>query len=87
MALCGPALAGPWMEPPARYAKGPYIARVEIRDWPPEFVRLYCGEAPGCALVGKAKCIIILVNGIPDRGGALRHERAHCRGWPQDHPR
>lgn len=36
----------------------------------------------GCSLVKDGKCYIVYTGAI----GVLRHELAHCNGWPKDHP-
>ena len=46
----------------------------------------------GCAFPGKDRCHIKLLDEESMRAvgwtveAMIRHERAHCNGWPQDHP-
>jgi len=51
------------------------------------------GKLHACASVGdgRSPCMVVLPQageGISkrDRGALLRHERAHCNGWPGYHP-
>lgn len=42
-----------------------------------------------CALIGPGRCMIVIWNDLPDatKQTLIRHERAHCNGWPAHHPR
>lgn len=54
-------------------------------------VNRYCKGVPppgmkiwGCSLINRTdhKCYIVRI----DDWEVARHERAHCAGWPKDHP-
>jgi hypothetical protein len=48
-------------------------------------------QSLGCAFVNNDRCLILLVDDETIRAKGwtkelmLRHEQAHCNGWPQDH--
>jgi len=87
--------------PPAEYDK-PYMGELEIRRMvTDQDVRTLCPKAwkartqtrfPACSMHNATRCEVYIVN---DRGLkalgmnyalTLRHELAHCNGWPGDHP-
>ena len=96
VALTCPALAQQRFLPPAEYDH-PYSGRlVKFRKNSVEDVRTTC-KTPlamglGCAwLPSEGVCIIIMANDEVIAGAGhdpevvLRHETAHCNGWPKDH--
>ena len=96
LSICGllvsvlPAYAEPDM-PPKRYDR-PHPDMTVLRLAPDMVTRL-CAEtmnlynAAACALIGDGEkpCVVLLPIGAPK--WFYRHERAHCVGWPADHPR
>ena len=86
-ALVGPAFA--YLDPPARYDHPNKNALVKwtTRE---EIYRICSrhGEQPvGCALIAQhGKRCFVLVTHTFDDARLLRHEIAHCNGWPADHP-
>jgi hypothetical protein len=81
----GAALASP---PPARYDYKPKMPVKVIRV---DAVPVLCKNAMqkiACTWPAKRSCVIVIAKQLP-RGwysGVLRHERAHCNGWPGSHP-
>jgi hypothetical protein len=55
------------------------LGQVMARCGPPPFG----ARVVGCALIGRGTCHVILAPGAGEC--ALRHEIAHCNGWPRDH--
>ncbi len=43
----------------------------------------------GCAFLGEGHCTILIWRGVTEKRMEvlIRHEVAHCNGWPKDHPR
>ena len=81
--------------PPVEYDK-PYPGQLTVEEVTSAQLRTRCVSATqsslGCAFPGKDKCHILLVSEASMRAvgwtveAMLRHERAHCNGWPQSHP-
>lgn len=82
------------IDPPAKWANAPYKGRIIITFPDPETTAEYCTqdagkrEEMGCAFRTEYICSVFVANNL---GGAVRdlvvrHEEAHCRGWPRDHP-
>lgn len=82
--------------PPAEYDRY-YTGQLTIVTSPSiEDLWIHCpgvsSRAIGCALPGDAKCKIVILDDKLIRaigsttGHVLRHEMAHCNGWPSDHP-
>lgn len=44
------------------------------------------GRILACALPTKRRCVILFPRGTSRTGRLYRHERAHCNGWPGNHP-
>lgn len=74
------------LDPPARYDYPPN---------PPPIVRVVpttkgvcSGNLYGCAFRIKRDCVLYVSATLsaPARAAVLRHERAHCNGWPAHHP-
>lgn len=79
------------LEPPLRYDHrypGPVIERV----LPLVEARKACARmgvhADACSWPARGTCYLVIPRGGPvkDLGPYVRHERAHCNGWPEDHP-
>ena len=94
--LAGPALAGVPLEPPARFDH-PYAGDVDLRQISRANVWKECSrngavkmrrDVAGCSRVEAGACIIHLA--MKTRRAPLqeilRHEIAHCNGWPGNHP-
>ena len=76
----------------------PYTGRLTVSRVNPDQMRGRCPlPSPGrvtvgCAHVGRGECEIIIANDewLKALGWnadvITRHERAHCEGWPADHP-
>ena len=81
--------------PPAEFDRH-YDGKLTVETVTSERLRTQCANATqsslGCAFPGPNRCRIILVDEASIRAvgwtleGMLRHERAHCNGWPQSHP-
>ncbi len=79
------------LEPPMRYNhaySGPVIERV----LPLDEARRACAKrgvhADACSWEVKHTCYLVIPRGGPvkDLKAYVRHERAHCNGWAEDHP-
>jgi hypothetical protein len=84
------AMAAQWQMPPAQFdhePTGPYRVRYQISDMFP----LYCGtnqpKVGGCTVLEGGTCYITIRTelGAADARLVLRHEKAHCNGWPRNH--
>lgn len=55
-----------------------------------EVCKLVTGKADmfGCARLWSDGCDVTVVADLPEklRAAVVRHETAHCHGWPADHP-
>jgi hypothetical protein len=76
------------IEPPARYRGTPEITVKVVRT---DSVSTLCRNAEqseGCAYLGEQLCLVVIRRDISASRYAevLRHELAHCRGWPGHHP-
>ena len=78
---------------PARYSRGPYLKPLVVRIVPLGTLHKVCArfgarQSNGCAILTKKRCYIYLNKNLAYywRVGVLRHEQAHCRGWPASHP-
>ena len=91
-----PVAAGSPLEPPARF-DFPYTGKLTLHKIDKPDVWLQCSDmgrevvrhdAAGCAIVGDGECTIYLATKTRRAPVAevLRHELAHCNGWPGDHP-
>jgi hypothetical protein len=59
-------------------------ASTEEADWTCQADR----RVNGCTLaVTESQCTVVVSAGSPHPEYTLRHETAHCNGWPGDHPR
>jgi hypothetical protein len=95
MLFAAPCLAQGLHLPPVEYDK-PYPGKITIETVTNEQLRARCANASmsslGCAYPGATSCHILLVDEAAIRAVGwtveliLRHERAHCNGWPQAHP-
>jgi hypothetical protein len=88
LALASPALAGE-MPPPAEYDR-PYQGQLLITQvvTVAELTAFCRGvSTSACARVGVDFCHILMLQDEPASAEVLRHELAHCNGWPKDHPR
>ena len=87
-------------KPPARYDHS-FKGRLQVMEVSRPWLVYYCGPmAQACAPVGGEKpglCTIVVpklgtrfIEGKVDLDGwksIYKHERAHCNGWPANHPR
>jgi hypothetical protein len=90
-----PCLAQQLHLPPVEYDR-PYNGKLTVERVTPEELRAQCASAVqsslGCSFPRANSCRIILVDEALIRAVGwtvelmLRHERAHCNGWPQSHP-
>jgi hypothetical protein len=93
----GSIAGGPSVVPPSRYDHQP-TEKVVIVSRTPAQIRQVCtlkaaspwpgGGVGACTLyTGKNNpCIVLWPKGTPRSGILWRHERAHCNGWPSNHP-
>jgi hypothetical protein len=89
-----PCLAQQLHLPPVEYDR-PYNGKITIETVTNAQLRAQCANANmsslGCAFPGLNSCRILLVDEASIRAVGwtvelmLRHERAHCNGWPQSH--
>jgi hypothetical protein len=79
------------LEPPQRYNhaySGPVIERV----LPLGAARAACAHmgvhADACSWLAHGSCYLVIPRNGPvkDLRAYVRHERAHCNGWAEDHP-
>jgi hypothetical protein len=79
------------LEPPARYTY-PYSGHIIERVLPLAEARRACAHmgvhADACSWVAKQTCYLVIPRGGPVKNlnAYRRHERAHCNGWPENHP-
>jgi hypothetical protein len=82
--------------PPAEYDR-PYTGKLTVlKEDNYVFIRHVCADTPNpiaCSfrtydtVTGETlSCLIMLGPDVWDDERALRHEHAHCHGWPGDHP-
>lgn len=73
--------------PPARFDHS-YSGTLIVRVLPESELRQECGpRARGCADRRSGKCVVYMIQDTPERYALrLRHEIAHCNGWPAHHP-
>lgn len=81
-----PALAS---APPTRFDHPPKIPVKIVRA---EHIPKICrnpAQKIGCSFAGGPRCVIYIARKLPKDwySGVLRHEKAHCNGWPGHHPR
>ena len=83
------------LAPPQYWEYQPLKAPVLLRDVPPAEVERLCPNFGSgtpfnaCAVLEHHTCYVFIRNdGIHEDFYAdlVRHEMAHCRGWPADHP-
>lgn len=43
-------------------------------------------EGAGCMWREGPRCVVVISASTPNYAATLRHEVAHCNGWPEDHP-
>jgi hypothetical protein len=89
-----PCLAQGLHLPPVEYDK-PYPSKITVETVTNAQLRAQCANATqsslGCAFPGPDRCRILLVDEASIKAVGwtleliLRHERAHCNGWPQSH--
>ena len=91
-----PAFAGTRLDPPAQYDHA-YAGEVDLRQISRANVWKECSrdgavkmrrDVAGCARVQEGVCIIHLAMKTrrAPLEAILRHEIAHCNGWPGHHP-
>ena len=80
--------------PPQRYLDAPYEWEIRVNSLPriEVFEECFYGsgkpEQIGCARPWPKACDIYISNDLPEETHkiVLRHELAHCHGWPGNHP-
>jgi len=78
------------LEPPLRY-NHPYHGPVIERVLPLAEARKACAHmgvrADACSWLANNKCYLVIPRGGPvkDLRAYVRHERAHCNGWSENH--
>jgi hypothetical protein len=74
------------LAPPPQYDRrydGPVIVQVLTIGQ----IKAICGDwADACSWLDGGECHIVLPQGGIALGFIRRHEEAHCRGWPSNHP-
>lgn len=72
--------------PPARYDKP--VVNLSVQYASKSQIKRFCGNpfALGCAYAHSKGCTIIVPPGTGKGSMLYRHERAHCNGWPENHP-
>jgi hypothetical protein len=90
-----PAVAATFL-PPSTFDR-PFQGTLRIVSLPYWKVSHGCGVNPGgghraeaCAIRAKDSCLVVLPEvqeiGEAEAARLLRHEIAHCNGWPRHHP-
>lgn len=82
------------VEPPAKWLTKPYSGTIGVVQLEPAMLKDICTSRLGlfedvaCAVVIPDYCGIWIRNDLPplEYDAVLRHEKAHCAGWPGDHP-
>ena len=69
---------------PPRYDHQPTIKNRVLYEMSPLQVIAHCGWAYACTHMGVNSCTFYMPTGR--RQYYWRHERAHCNGWPPNHP-
>ncbi|OYW31673.1 MAG: hypothetical protein B7Z45_10140 [Azorhizobium sp. 12-66-6] len=70
----------------------PYMEVDKVCSWPMRSEEAMGGRIEGCARVYNAVCYVVLsaIDGVFMTRGKyarlLKHELAHCNGWPSHHP-
>ena len=70
----------------------PYMEVDKVCSWPMRSEEAMGGRIEGCARVYNSVCYIVMpaVDGVfmtkEKHKRLLKHELAHCNGWPADHP-
>ena len=80
--------------PHDQWFEKPLIGPVKITKGEAKFVEDYCSQVTGkfedigCAAISTNVCFILINQTLPSRvyDAVLRHETAHCHGWPAEHP-
>jgi hypothetical protein len=84
------ASANEYQMPPQKYDHSPNIT-VKVRYQIADLFKAYCGtnhpKVGGCAIVSGNTCYVTIRSELNagNRALVLRHEQAHCNGWPQNH--
>lgn len=81
-------------DPPDEWLNKPFDGYVEYNALEPDHLVKTCSglvgksERWGCALLSGAYCQVIYNKDLPAEvlEVLIRHEVAHCRGWPRYHP-
>lgn len=84
-AFSDPAGAYDVARPPVQFDRpfrGPTTIRFLTLD---QLAHLCGGPALGCTAIGGARCDINIAH-VGQDAELIRHERAHCNGWPAWHP-
>lgn len=77
----------PYLVPPQRFDHG-YSGTLQVEIESSESIKFECGErAIACSMHFPGTCIVYLPEQSRlKREDILRHETAHCNGWPANHP-
>jgi hypothetical protein len=76
-------------DPPARFDYR-FPGTTIVRDEEESTVRRYCPEHGVACVIERTDKLCVVVFNVAyaaQRARILRHENAHCVGWPPDHPR
>jgi len=77
--------------PPARW-DFPYRGKLTVEYLDGAEFTARCGPSPflgfmaACAFIGRGSCRVVIHKSSPNPACSLRHEIAHCNGWPRSHP-
>jgi len=78
--------------PPPRW-DFPYRGKLTVQRLDPARLAVACQSTvgpfqilAGCAAVGRGWCRVYISTLSPDPTCSLKHEIAHCNGWPRSHP-
>src|SRR3990167_11282728 len=86
-----------YVDPPAKWSKAPYSGTTRVFYLPESEVNDICRSYGvtnttdkffGCSVPSPAICLVYITKDESDhvRQIILRHETAHCAGWPANHP-
>ena len=78
------------LDPPARFDYAPNPSPTVIPTADIEGVCRPFGSSQryGCAFIIEKKCFVFVNSALKrtEKAAVLRHEFAHCNGWPANHP-
>jgi len=76
--------------PPQRW-DFPYRGKLSVHYLDGPQLAARCGSVPfgmltACAYMARGSCLVYISRNSPNPACSLKHEIAHCNGWPRNHP-